>query len=203
MANLRTSRIFPVILTIIVIIVAIAGIVGLVRLLFTGSTAPSDAAPDQATIIQQNLLNTNDGRAVSMTVRGPIVADEDFRSYRITIAPNLRQIQTFTGYLDAQTDEQSFSNNVTAYTEFVYALNKANLVAGKQLEGEKNNLNGVCATGRVYEFNLLNAGTSDAMFWTSTCGGSKGSLRASVSQVSELFLNQIPNSSSITRSLNL
>lgn len=200
MANYRTSRIIPTILTVIVIIVAIAGIVALVRLIVTGSTSTTEAVVDTS---QQDLLNTADGRSVSMTVRGPIVADEDFRSYRITISPSERQFEAFTGYLDTTTSQQTLANNTAAYEQFVNALDKANMVDGKPFEGEKNNILGICATGKVYEFNVINSGTSDEMLWTSTCGGSPGSLKASAAQLSQLFLNQIPDGSNITASLKL
>ena len=76
-------------------------------------------------------------------------------------------------------------------------------MAGKQLEGEKNNLLGVCATGKVYEFALVNGGEVTDMYWTSTCGGSPGSLKGSVLQLSQLFLNQIPTGSNIEKDLKL
>jgi hypothetical protein len=200
MANYRTSRIIPTILTIIVIIIVIAGLVALARLLFTGTTSRTPAVVDTS---QQDLLSTTDGRSVSMTVRGPIVADEDFRSYRITISPSSRQFQSFTGYLGTVTNQQTLSNNTAAYDQFVHALDRANMSAGTPFEGDKNNVLGICATGKVYEFSTLNADDVTEMLWTSTCGGSPGSLRASATQLSQLFLNQIPDSSNITASLRL
>lgn len=200
MANYRTSRLLPTILTVIIIIVAIAGLVALVRLLFTGS--PSTDTP-VVNLSQQNLLNTAEGRSVSMTVRGPIVADEDFRSYQITVSPSAREFKAYSGYLAAVLDQQSLPNNTAAYNQFVHALDKANMVKGTPFEGEKNNVLGICATGKVYEFSVLGEGGVDHMLWTSTCGGSPGSLRASATQLSQLFLNQIPDSSTITDSLQL
>lgn len=202
MANYRNSRILPTILTIVVIIIAIAGVVALARLLFTGAGS-SSTSKDEVNVAQQSLLNTTDGRSVRMTVRGPIVADEDFRSYRITISPTARQFEAFKGYLDTATDQQTLPNNTAAYDEFVHALDKANLAAGKQFEGEKNNVLGICATGKVYEFALLSSGETDSMFWTSTCGGSPGSLKGSAAQLSGLFLGQIPSGSTIEDSLKL
>lgn len=200
MANYRTSRIIPTILTIVIIIVVIAGIVALARLLFSGS---GTQAPEQVDTSQQDLLDTSSGRAVSMTVRGPIVANEDFRSYRVTISPSSRQFEAFTGYLDSVTNTQTLPNNTAAYDQFVHALDKANMVKGTPFDGEKNNVLGICATGRVYEFRVIEAGSDDEMLWTSTCGGSPGSLRASATQLSQLFLNQIPSGSNITSSLKL
>jgi len=200
MANYRTSRILPTVLTIIVIVIAIAGLVALARLLFTGSSSTSVV---EHNVSQQNLLNTAASRSVSMTVRGPIVADEDFRSYQIIISPTERKFTAFTGYLDVITNQQTLSNNTAAYDQFVNALNKANMVAGTPFEGEKNNVLGICATGKVYEFRTLDGGETTEMLWTSTCSGSQGSLRASVTQLSQLFLNQIPDGSNIEADLKL
>lgn len=200
MAKYRTSRILPTILAIVVIVIAIAGLVTLARIVFTGSTSTQPVEVDTS---QQDLLNTNDGRSVSMVVRGPIVADEDFGSYRITISPTARQFQTFNGYLHTVTFEQTLPNNTAAYSQFVHALDKANLVAGVPFEDEKNNLLGICATGKVYEFNIIDQAEVDEMLWTSTCSGSPGSLKASATQLSQLFLNQIPDGSTITTSLKL
>lgn len=202
MARYKTSRTLPAVLTVVIIIVAIAGIVGLARLIFTGS-APSTDTKAEVDIIQQALLNTKDGRSVSMTVRGPIVADEDFRSYRITISPTARNIQAYTGYLETVTSEETLPNNTAAYEEFVNALDKANLVAGKPFEEERNNLSGICAGGRVYEFAIRSGTVTEHMYWTSTCGGSRGSLKANVNQLSKLFLDQVPSGSDIARSLRL
>lgn len=200
MANYRTSRILPTVLTVIIIVVAIAGLVALARLLFGGGGSNTAPVIDTS---QQSLLNTSDGRAVSMTVRGPIVADEDFRSYRIVISPSSRDFKAFTGYLDAITSQQTLSNNTAAYTQFVNALDKANLVAGTPFSDEENSVAGICATGKVYEFSLLTAGDVEETLWTSTCSGSPGSLKANATQLSQLFLNQIPAGSDIAASLRL
>lgn len=200
MANYRSSRVLPTILTIVVIIVAIAGLVGLARWLFTGSSSDTNQVVDTS---QQNLLDTSAGRAVSMTVRGPIVADEDFRSYQIIISPSSRDFKAYTGYLEVVTSSQTLPNNSAAYRQFVHALDVANLVVGNPFESDKNNVLGICATGKVYEFSLLHNGDAIETLWTSTCSGSPGSLRANATQLSSLFLNQIPNGSNIEKTLKL
>lgn len=203
MATYKTRRILPIVLTIVIIIVAIAGIVGLVRLIVTGGTGSPKPASEDVSIIEQHLLSTIATRSVRMTVRGPIVADEDFRSYQITVSPSSRQFQTFTGYLDTLTRQETLANNTAAYSQFVYALDKANMAAGRQFTDDRNDVRGICATGKVYEFATLNDDKVDSMLWTSTCGGSPGSLKASVAQLSRLFLNQVPRSSNIIDSLSL
>jgi hypothetical protein len=198
MATYKKSRTLPTILTVIIIIVAIAGLVALVRLLFfSGSSTPIvDTSKDQ-------LLSSTEGSSVSMTVRGPIVADENFRSYRITISPSSRSMNTYTGYLGAILDQRTLPNNVAAYEEFVHALDKANLVVGQPFSGDQNDVRGICATGRVTEFSLLSDGEATETLWTSTCGGSKGSLRASVDQLTQLFRAQIPESRALLSDISL
>jgi hypothetical protein len=201
MVNYRTKRILPVILVIVIIIVAIIALVSLARaVFFSGSNAPSTEVVD---VSRQALLNTTADRSVRMTVRGPIVADEVFQSYQINVTPSSRSLTTYTGYLDSVVDQQNLGNNSAAYEQFVYALDKADLAKGEAFEGEEDDTRGICATGRVYEFDIMNAGSAVKHLWTSTCNGSRGSLDASVEQLTELFTNQIPDASNTIRKVNL
>lgn len=199
MANYRTSRILPIALVIIIIIIAIAAIVSLARVVFFSGSS----TPEVVDVSRDALLSTTPGRSVVMSVRGPIVADEDFYSYRVKISPNGRAISTYRGYLDNVVDRKTLPNSVAAYEEFVYALDKANLAKGVELEGDKNDVRGICATGKVYEFTILNNNESVKKLWTSTCKGSVGSLRANVTQLTELFKDQIPGSVHMINHVNL
>jgi len=202
MSRYNSRRLAPIILTIVVIIVSIALLVSLARaLLFSGSSSTGQNQVVDTT--QEALLNTDANRSVSMTVRGPIVADEDFRSYQITISPNTRTIQTYKGYLGTILQQKTRTNNAAAYEEFVFALNKANMTKGTQFEDDQNDVRGVCAPGRVYEYRLLKDGKSVEMLWASTCSGSKGSLEASVDQLTELFVRQIPEARDIIHDLSI
>lgn len=201
MANYKTSRILPTLLVIIVIIIAIVGLVAVARALFFPDASSSDKA--QVDISQQALLSTSDDRSVSMTVRGPIVANENFRSYSVVISPAKREIKTYTGYLGTVLEQQTLSNNTAAYAEFVHALNLANLPKGVQPQDEQTDLLGICATGRVIQFSIMKDGQSIETLWTSTCGGSKGTLRASVEQLSQLFRAQLPESATVIRNAGL
>jgi hypothetical protein len=138
-----------------------------------------------------------------MTVRGPIVADEDFHSYEIDISPTVRSIKTYTGYLDSIVASNNLTNSVAAYEQFVYALDKADLADGSELPGDRNDVRGVCATGRVYEFSILNNGETVKRLWTTTCKGSKGSLDASATQLANLFVSQIPDSTALIKKVDL
>lgn len=200
MASYNNQRILPIILVIVIIIIAVAALVSLARAIFF-SGGSGDAADEDIT--RSALLSTDVDRSVTMTVRGPIVADEEFHSYSVRISPSTRVITAYSGYLDAVVDRQSYPNSTAAYEQFVYALDKAQMSEGDQFEGEANDVRGVCATGRVYEFSTLYGSETIEMLWTSTCSGSPGSLRASADQLRTLFLAQIPDARDVTRQIGL
>lgn len=178
----------PIILVIVVVALVIAAIVSLAQMLFSNGQGNTE----EVNASRQSLLATTSDRSVQMTVRGPIVADEEFRSYRVTASNGERTFTTYSGYLSNVISAKTYSNNTQAYEQFVHALDKANTMAGAPLEGEKDDTRGICATGSVYEFEVLDGSKVVERRWTSTCGGSGGSFRANTKQVSELFLGQVP-----------
>lgn len=194
----NSSRVFPIILVLIVVAIAIAALVSAGQAIFGGDK--TDQA--QIDVSREALLNTSLSHSVRMTVRGPIVADENFRSYQVVIDPSNRSLATYSGYLDQTIDAKQYSNNAKAYEQFVYALDKANLVKGEELK-EKSDTRGICATGNVYEFEVLNNGTAVKKLWTSTCKGSAGTLKASAQQLESLFHAQIPDSKAMLRTIDL
>ncbi|RWZ78428.1 MAG: hypothetical protein EOT05_01560 [Candidatus Microsaccharimonas sossegonensis] len=201
MVNYRTSRIIPIVLVVVIIIIAIASLVSLARVVLFSNSASTNTS--QVDTSREALLNTTANRSVSMTVRGPIVADELFRSYKIDIGPSKRQVVTYTGYLRTVVDQVLLTNSVASYTEFVNALDKANLTKGKQFTADKNDTSGVCATGNVYTFTIYDGTTNVKDLWTSTCSGSKGSLDASVTQLTNLFVKQVPGAETLIKKVNL
>ena len=121
----------------------------------------------------------------------------------LKVSSSSRSLKTYSGYLGTVLEQRTLTNNVAAYEEFINALNKANLVAGQPLADEENETLGVCATGRVYEFRLLEDNDPTEMLWTSTCNGSKGSLRANATQLSQLFRAQMPDGAELIREISL
>lgn len=190
------ARFFPLVIIIIVVALVIAAIVSIGRAVFNSGNDQPAVETSRIDKNREALLNTSTGRSVSMTVRGPIVAEEEFTSYRVSISNAERAMNVYKGYLEERTNGKSLGNNTQAYEQLVYALDKANMVqANAQTEDETNeDLRGICARGYVYEFAVLSGGNEVAKLWTSSCEGSKGTLDASKEQLSELFLAQIPGS---------
>lgn len=188
-------------LVIIITIVAIAAVLAIGQALLGGGTKKEP--PTQADPGKEALLSSDLSRSVRVTVRGPIVADEKFRSYQITVAPNTRTMTTHEGYLEKQLEAKTFDNNTKAYEELVYALDKRKMMDGRPLPDDKNDLRGICATGKVYKFETLMNGEPVKTLWTSDCGGSKGSAAASVHEILDMFLKQIPEGKKMAASVGL
>jgi hypothetical protein len=196
--NSSVQRLIPIALVLIVIVVAVAALFSLGRSIFGGGTATPIVDTGE-----QSLLNTSIDRSVRMTVRGPIVGDENFHSYTITATPTMRNLTTYEGYLDRQVDTTQLANSSKAYEQFVHALDRANITNGVELEGDDADMRGVCATGRVYEYEILQASNVIKKFWTTTCRNAKGSLKAPSTPLTNLFRVQIPNASKMTSKVGL
>lgn len=195
------QRVIPIVLVLIVVIIAIVALVSLGRVLFGGESSQQTSEPVNAG--KQALTQTTADRSVRMTVRGPIVANENFHSYTMSISPDSRTMTTYVGYLGQQVATEQLGNNVQAYTQFVGALSRANLMEGTPLSGDANSTDGICATGTLYEFEVLQATNSIQKLWTTTCQGSRGSLAANLQQVSRLFQVQIPRFQELASAINL
>ncbi|RYF27850.1 MAG: hypothetical protein EOO17_05635 [Chloroflexi bacterium] len=100
-------------------------------------------------------------------------------------------------------ETKDFANNMQAYEEFVFALDRMELMKGSPLEGEANDTRGVCPTGRVYEYEVMQASNVVKKLWTTTCRGVKGSLDANNQQILRLFQAQIPEYTDYTRAIKL
>lgn len=183
-------KILPVIIVIIVVALVIAALITVGRMIFSGDSSSNKDSGKETSSIESSLLNQDPDRSVSWTVRGPIVADENFRSYQIIVSPSSRDYVVYSGYLDEVLSTKSYDNNMNAYEQFVFALNKTGLT--KVREADNSDLRGVCATnGLAYKFETLDSKEADHSMWSSTCKDSPGTMAADPLKVQALFANQI------------
>lgn len=195
------SRFVPILLVIVITIVAVAAVIAIGRALFGKND--SGQTDQNVNTGQVALLSTEEGRAVRLTVRGPIVANENFRSYSVIISPSSRDMTTYEGYLDKEINQKKLDNNVKAYTELIYALDKRKMMNGMQLTEQQNDLRGICASGKVYKFETLKDNSVVKSLWTSDCSGSKGSAQANVNEILDMFLKQIPDGKKMAAGIGL
>lgn len=183
-------RILPIIIVVLVIALVVAALVAVGRMVFVGNGTSNDQANHDG--MATTLLDTSDARAVRWAVRGPIVGNETFQSYQITITPTKRTYTMYKGYLDEVVATHSYDNNTKAYEQFVYALNNTGVTTLRS--SSENDIRGVCATrGLAFVFETVKDGVADNSEWTSTCAGSKGTMTAKPAQLQALFVNQVPD----------
>ena len=150
----------------------------------------SGAKPSE-TQLTNALINTSTDRGVQMTVRGPIVGNEDARSYEVVVTPTSRSVTQYSGYDGTVVNKQVYSNSTSSYEQFVYALNKAGMMNSRTTSD--TDTRGVCATGDLYTFALERDTTIQSSLWTSDCSSDRGTLDIRPSSLTYLFNAQIPD----------
>jgi hypothetical protein len=190
MASYRTTRFIQITFVLLLVVLVVVALVYVGRMLFfsgTATTPPADAS-------QSALVSTIADRAVRLSVRGPIVADENFRSYQIQVTPTERVLTLYKGYLKQPFDNVTLGNNIPSYEQFVYALDRANMMSGSEFSGVDNDTRGICATGKLYEFQILKADKVEKTLWTTSCPTGLGSETGSLATLTAIFPAQIPGS---------
>ena len=188
--NRGIQRFIPIIFLIVIVGLVIAAAISVVGIFTNNNANDSSETVDKS---NEALLSTTADRSVHMTVRGEIVGDETFRSYVVNVTPAKREFTRYKGYLEQPLVNKVYENNTKAYDEFVHALGRANLSKGQPLTGDKDDTRGICADGILYEFEIMKGTESIKRLWTSTCGGSEGSLDGDAGLLQALFLAQVPD----------
>lgn len=191
MVSYKAARVLQVTFLVIVATVILLGV------FFIGNFLTNNSNTVIVDKGQEALLKTSEGYEVSALVRGPIVADEDFRSYKITISNSQRELVTYKGYDNQKLDTIKLDNSVAAYEQFVYALNNLGFMNGS---GDTDN-KGFCSAGYVYEFKTIKDDKDVKSLWSSSCGSRSGTFRGSVRSTFNLFINQIDGGEELIQKL--
>lgn len=197
MASYRTTRIIPVAFILIIAALAVAALFSMARGIFF----PNAVDTNTAKVGHDTLISSTADCSVKMVVRGPIVSEEESRSYEITVTPSQRKLVTYQGYIQTVLERVELPNNIPAYEEFVYALDDARMMTAPEFKGDKNDLRGVCARGYLYVFSISNEGKLVKELWTTSCADERGSLGVKFLPIKNLFNYQIPESKTIINKL--
>jgi predicted PurR-regulated permease PerM len=144
---------------------------------------------------------SNTDAEVSLTIVGPITADQLHQSINITISNSTSTYEQLQGYQGQVTNLQTFPNNVNSFTEFLFALERAGFTDGNKSTALQND-QGYCPLGDRYIFELTQDNQQLERYWSTNCGGTQtylGQLDLTLS----LFQNQIPNYSTLSGSVAL
>lgn len=171
--------------------------VGLIVLVFIlilhDFSSPKPAGPP---LVDQASTNS----VVQMTEQGPLVADQKFQGYRITVGQNETEITTLQGYDEAVVGTKIYNNTELGYAQFLRALDFAGFQKGSK-DQSKSDARGYCPNGDRYTFEIIENGQDTEKFWKTSCG--QGNFGGSLSQAKALFAAQVPDFDDITGSLNL
>lgn len=140
---------------------------------------------------------------MQVVVSGPIVAQEQHDSIRITVGRDERTIEVLKGYQEEVVASRSFENTQEAYDEFLHALSAYGYANGTSSDesGEK----GRCSNGSRYVFTIVDGAREIERRWTTTCESIKGNFVGNRVSVMRLFRTQIPTSDyrDLTRGTNV
>ncbi|MCA9347247.1 hypothetical protein KC930_01540 [Candidatus Saccharibacteria bacterium] len=173
------------------IVVVVLVVIGLVKTVNSGNS--------KINISQTiNLLDDSSIDSVARyTVTSPIVANENYRETRLTVSKNSRTLEVLHGYDKAVEKSTTLGNTTSAYKAFLGALSAAQFSAKR--DGVEGNPMSVCVTGNhfLYELQLGNEKKVDT--WTTTCSLSSGTFGGNVDGVSQLFRDQFPDYTNLSK----
>ncbi len=174
-----------IIRTIIFLLVCV-GLIWLIVLLFSSIFSSGN----QTTPVTSTKLGSyaRVGTTAQLISDGPVVANQEHRSVRITVESTQSKIELISGYDGSVIRQEVFPNTVESYTVFLRSLDTLGFskVSKSGVQDER----GQCPLGSRYVYKLTDGNRDVIRGWSSTCGtGSFGGVRASVRT---LFIRQIP-----------
>jgi hypothetical protein len=193
----KLSWVVPAVIIVLVVFMIILFTSGAFNKKSDDSVAISDDAGQQA------LVDVTDASGIRLTVRGKINAEQIHNSYQITVRPHVSEMKVYQGYLGNVIAEKTYVNNKTAYTEFSYALKNLGVMQGEELVNDQNDVRGVCPTGRLATFEVLDGNNVAKSLWHTTCSKDKQSFTGKYSDVEKLFKAQIVDYQKLLKGVKL
>lgn len=138
----------------------------------------------------------------TLDINGPITAQSTHNEVKIIVSNLDVNLQVLKGYDGEIILNQVFSNSQNSYNAFLRSiyLNGFTLKTNKNIV--KNSI-GLCATGDVYNLELLLNSSYIVNSWETNCGGSNDNFAGNLTEIIDLFESQVPNYNSYTNNLNI
>jgi hypothetical protein len=188
-SKLRWTALIIAVLT--VIVGASVGVARIAKSTFSKSDSSSTVIQGQQQLAFKPSDYSRPETMVRFEVKGPIVADENFRSYRIDITREDKKFYNLLGYEDIATSSLAYNNNPAAYDSFLRTierqgfgqLDKAWTIAEDR---------GYCVNGFRYYYEIFESGQKVFHSWGTSCSSKVGTSDATA-EVKPLFHEQIPD----------
>jgi hypothetical protein len=129
---------------------------------------------------------------VRYTLGGRINARENHRVLQITVGQNERTATIFDGYQGKVLKQDTYLNDVDAFRAFLAALQNNGYTKPRIASRDVNPI-GACASGKRYNYDILNSGEVKQSLWSTSCGNTKGTFAGNASNVQNLFEAQVPD----------
>jgi hypothetical protein len=162
----------------------------------------SGSSSNSATLIDEAFAyDVNSAATAKLIVDGPVVANQEHKSYVIEVSQNVVSMKVYSNYGQKLVSEKSYQNSEEAYETFLSALDQLDVTA--RLKNTNNDTDyeeqGVCATGKRYILELDN----DVRRWSTSCSVKQGTAAASMRSVRLLFQKQVVDYRELVRGTGL
>jgi hypothetical protein len=144
----------------------------------------------------------NTDAVVSMTIDGPINADQIHESILISVSNSTATYEQLQGYQGQVVNLQTFPDNVNSFTAFLFALERAGFTDGNKSAALQNQ-QGYCPLGDRYIFELNQNNHLLEHYWSTSCGGKNYTYLGELGATITLFQNQIPGYSKLSSNVNI
>lgn len=166
------------------------GMIILVIVLIVRGFSSTGSESETAKSVELTAYATTTSTA-SLTVDGPINANVDHRTTKISVRSTEVTVDLIHGYDGNVVEHATFPNTANAYDIFLRALQGQGFTQGnndKELADER----GACPSGLRYIYGLTD-GTQDVLrFWSTSCNSSQGTFDGNAGSVQNLFRMQVP-----------
>lgn len=171
-----------------VLFIIFIGVVGTIVLIGRGRNKPAQTDNTPKTVHVADYVN-NERSQVVWTQEGRLVGTDVRRAVRVTVTPSERKVELLEGYNQKVTKTAIFSNDKTAYTSFLLALE--NLNYGKERKVKQPDERGVCPLGSRFIYEIRENGENKLRLWSDSCVSAEGTFAGIAPTTRTLFKAQI------------
>lgn len=175
----------------IIFILVVIGLIWLIVLLFQSIFSNSNDTVTTQPDIPELSTYADTSAVATLFIDGPIVANQEHKSVRISVDRNQSRIEVISGYDNNVISQQAFASTEASYKQFLSALDRLSFTQG-DTDLDKQTPDGSCPFGRRYTYTLKSASESVVNFWTTSCSPKGGTYQGEHSATKKLFLAQIP-----------
>lgn len=137
-----------------------------------------------------------------LSVDYPVSADMTHTQTVFIVGRDTATFTAYRGYEGEIITSQSYTNNSTAYANFLRALQLSGFTTGIK-DDKLNDERGYCPTGKRYLYEIKDGSRSLQRYWSTSCSATQGSFRGKASTIRSLFVEQIPDYSKLTQGIFL